>query len=346
MTINASTAGVAPGNTDNGPALAKLFDTARLSCEPILLPPGLLRVSEPFPTITGSMIDLVGQNTTIQYAGPAAPCLFPTLNLATFRTSRVTFRGGSNVNTLISQVSTADSGGWTPTQWEFEKGGFWDFAGIGMHVPVGSKDNCDTTTFRKWTFAPGPAGSGGVGFQCENQNSLCNRFEDCVFANGDYSIQLNCGSFTAVGCTFSGARVAEILANPDGPCSVIGGWSQNSYRFMYLPYRPTPTMMRIADFETASFPQNWLATVKDSEYAYTEQQQDWMKYAAIQCNVEDGLSLDNVVLLDPLTTHPVYAASARPLTERLTWKKQNSRTANGNWATWTEQVFNQMGTVS
>lgn len=344
--IDASAKGIAATKTDNGPALANLFDIARLTCEPILLPPGPLRVVTPFPTLTGSMIDLIGSNTIIQYTGPEAPCLFPTMNLSMFRTLRVTFRGGNKIDTLVSQVSTADSGGWTPTQWEFEKGGFWDFTGIAFHVPLGSSDNCDTTTFRKMTFAPGPTGHGGVSFQSDNPNSLCNRFEDCVFVNADIHIKCNRGSFTADGCSFSGALSTDILANPDGPCAVRGGWSQNSYRHMYLPYRATPTMMKIEGISISSFPQNWLATTPGSVYAYTEQQQDWMRYAAIQCNVKDGLSLDNVVMVDPLTMHPVYAASARPLTERLTWKKQNSRTTEGNWETWTDQVFNQMGTVS
>jgi len=343
--------------TDNAPVLGPLLQKAAATGELVVLPPGEIKLASLLPPFSNlPMLNLLGQRTMLTYTGAAPGILFNMTNVAKFYTDGVFFEGNGNKGvTLVSQSLSGSPGGLTPTQWGFKRGGF-EGAGVCFDVPgTPTPNNCDGTLFEQMTFTPAP---GGRGWQCMNPNSLANTFLHCDMggnnggANGaaiEYSIYCGRGSFTTIGAQFGGAGVggADIYINPDGPCAVRGGWSQNSYRHVMAPFRTVPISLTIEDISISSFPANWVANNPNDAYAPIDLQATYAQRGAIYCDVQNGLGLRNVRLLDPIKWLPVYAVSVFvPAADALQWTNERSYTTSAPNGVYESQLFNQSGTVS
>lgn len=337
--IDVTTQGVSTSNADNGPALAAIFARIVNTREPCLLPPGQLNVATPFPVLqNGQVLDVRGQNTLIKYTGSSPATLLPLVNVRHVFMDGVTFDGGKVSATIIDQSSTPTSGGYTPTQWRFSRGGFQNSA---LLYHVGGSTNCDGTLFDQWGFL---ASLGGIGFRSDNANSLCNTFKHCDLSGGAYSIYINGGSFVTEGSQFSGNDTADIHIGAHSPCAIRGGWSQGSYRFVEIPFATTPCNVSVEDISLSSFPANWAAN--GGAYKPGELVQPFAQRGAIYCNRRQGLSIRNSLLIDPVANLPVYAVSARPASEPIAWSRDQSFTTNGGPSAFEAQIWNQNGVIT
>jgi hypothetical protein len=312
---------------------------------PILLPPGTVYITTPPPaSISGYRLNLYGQNTTLVWAGDTSiECLFPCVNLGRFTSYDVTYDGGGLANELISESITGSPGGDTPTQYVFKNGNFQNVAPGGICYHVSGNDNCDSTLFEQMVFGSPP---GGVGFQSDNANCLTNNFTQCTMEQGQSAIVLNGGSFFAYGCTFAANSVSDIIINTqDAPCAIYSCFSQNSYKFLTIPYAAIPCNVTVSDTDTSSFPENWV--YNGGSYLPTEISQVYARYGTIYCNRQYGLMVNNCIFEDPIAFAPVYAVSARSvMTEAISWVRNNAFTFNNSSAAYIQTIWNQQGTIT
>jgi hypothetical protein len=108
---------VSASAADNYAGILLAMQQTQYTEEPILLPPGVLNVSQVFPTFAGNGLHFQGQRTTLKYVGSSntgAVLTFSDLQHLNMQEVSV------DANALAAQcvnVSVGAGGGWTPSQY-------------------------------------------------------------------------------------------------------------------------------------------------------------------------------------------------------------------------------------
>lgn len=340
--IDVSHSGISASNTDNS-ALWGIFNQAAQTGEPVLLPPGPLKIASLSPILSGPRLNLKGQNTTLLYTGSAPGIFMQCVNLGKLISDDVTYDGGHVATECIDILRTGT--GICPTSWRLSLGACQNIAAGGMAFHVGGTENCDGFEFDQFSFVPNSA---AVGFQSDNANSLCHSFMNgSGAANGTYGFRFIGGSFMSYGAQWSGNSAADIYLGPTPGCYIGPGWTQNSYRFLeraWQGYNPglvtVVTPVFVDGMTISSYPRDWLRNNPGAVYSAEDANDPIGQLAPIVFNANRSLILRGTTLVATAPSEALYAQNKRQYSQDgpLDWINDGSFASDG-WGGMTKNFF-------
>lgn len=146
------------------------------------------------------------------------------------------------------------------------------------------------------TFATVPNGLGGLGLgdpmkgaalvEVDNINSVGLVFNACNFGQGAQALRLMRGRARLFNCNYGPNTDVDIFQQDQ--VVVIGGWTEQSNRFLFEPYAQTASSINIQDMKMASFPYVF-ATLN----GYSQQATNNLSFAPVWTNRWNGISVIN-----------------------------------------------------